>query len=129
MATQDPQLHDGGNVTASADLSAKQYFAVKITGSRVVGLPTAATDFVYGILQNKPKSGAACDVALFGITKAVAGGSVTAGHLMGVASGGAVVEFVTSSGNTAIGYALEAGVSAQVITMHFFPEVKISTAA
>ncbi len=84
------------------------------------GLVTAATDLVYGILQNKPKSGQACDVALFGVTKAVAGGSVTAGHLMGVASGGQIVELVTSSGNTAVGYALETGTSAQVITMELF---------
>jgi hypothetical protein len=129
MATESPLIHDGSQTAASADLSAKQYYAVKITAARVTGLVSAATDLVYGILQNKPKSGQVCDVAIFGITKAVAGGSVTAGHLMGVNSSGQIVEFVTSSGNTAVGYAIESGSSAQVITMQYFTEVKISTAA
>jgi hypothetical protein len=128
MATESPFIHDGSQTTASADLSAKQFFAVKITAARVTGLVAAATDFVYGILQNKPKSGQVCDVAIFGITKAIAGGSVTAGHLMGVSSGGQIVEFVTSSGNTAVGYAIESGASAQIVTLYLFPETKITVA-
>jgi hypothetical protein len=121
MATQDPQIHDGGNLTASADLSSNQFFAVKITAGRQVGLVSAATDKAYGILQNKPKSAQAADVALFGITKAYAGGSVTAGHLLGVDTSGRVVEFVTSSGNMAVGYAIEAGQVSQNVTMFLFP--------
>jgi hypothetical protein len=129
MATESPFFRDGANTTAAADLSTKQFFAVKLTTtSRTTNIVAAATDLVYGILQNKPKSAQACDVCLFGITKAVAGGSVTAGHLMGVDTSGRIVEFATGAGNTAVGYTLETGVVSQVITMFFFPEVKISSA-
>lgn len=121
MATESPFLRDGSQTTASADLSAKQFYAVKITGARVVGLPTATTDLVYGILQNKPKSGDAADVAIFGICKALAGASLTAGSLVGVLSGGLIGTFTTSAGNMALGYAIEAAVSAQVFTMYMFP--------
>lgn len=123
MATQDPQMHDGANTTASADLSGKQFYAVKITGSRVVGLTAAAADLTYGILQNKPSSGQACDVAIFGITKAVAGASITAGAKLMANSSGQIITFTTSAGAPCLGYAIEtAGATLTVFTMHFFTQ-------
>lgn len=118
MATDTPFLHDGSMTTASADLSAKQFYAVKITAARVVGLVAAVTDITYGILQNKPKSAQVCDVALFGIVKAVAGGSITAGDKLEVNSSGQVITYTTSGTACIIGQALETAVSAQVFTMY-----------
>lgn len=127
MATESPLIHDGGNMTASADLSAKQFFAVKITGSRVVGLPTAVTDFTYGILQNKPKSAQVCDVALFGITKASAGGTISAGSLLEVASGGQIIAYTTSGTAVIVGYSIESAVASQIFTMYLFSPKMITT--
>ena len=46
---------------------------MKITGSHQVGLCTAATDIVVGILQNKPQGpGAAATVGIFGVSNVVA---------------------------------------------------------
>lgn len=74
-------------IKAGADLSAGQFMAVRLTSARTVGAITDANAQVpYGILQNKPKSGEAAEVAVAGggatNVKARAGGTIAAGDFL-----------------------------------------------
>ena len=119
MATESPQISDGSQVTAAADLSAKQFYCVKLTAARAVNL-SGAGDASYGILQNKPISGEVCDVALFGISKAVAGAATTAGGPLMIDSSGRVID--KTSTNTVVAMGLEAATATgQIITVKIVP--------
>jgi hypothetical protein len=64
---------------ANADLSANQYYFVKAnsSGNAVVA---AAGDLVAGVLQNKPAAaGRAAAIMIDGVTKVIAGGTITPG--------------------------------------------------
>lgn len=76
---------------AAADLSAKQYHAVKIDSAGKIALCTAAGEFAAGILQNDPTAGQAAEVAAFGVCKAKAGGNITAGNKVKVAADAEVI--------------------------------------
>lgn len=101
MATESPLIHDGSQMTASEDLSptaglnglngSGQFLAVTISGSRTVAHAGTQGVAVYGILQNQPKSGQAADVGIFGISKAVAGASITANDPLETDSTGRVI--------------------------------------
>lgn len=81
MATSSGTLVISG-VTASADLSSKQYHFVEVSGVLTVASCNATTDKSLGILQNDPTSGAAASVAIMGTSKITAGGAITAGDLI-----------------------------------------------
>lgn len=76
---------------AVADLSAKQYYVVKLgsTGYNVVS--TANDTGILGILQNTPENGEPCDVTLMGLCKAKAGGAITVGQAVKVNASGLLV--------------------------------------
>ena len=58
----------------------KQYTFVKITGAHQVGLATAATDAVVGVLQNKPQRlGQAATVGIRGVSNVIASAAINAG--------------------------------------------------
>lgn len=83
---------------------------VKITGAHQVGLCTAATDPVFGVLQNKPqKPGAASTVGIFGITNLIAGAAVSAGAYVAPDSVGRAVTDATNGKFMAIRPATVAG--------------------
>lgn len=74
---------------ANADLSAKQFYFVKLTGDRQVGICAAATDKPIGVLQNKPDaSGKAAEVMVVGRTKLSADAALVAGDLIGTSADG-----------------------------------------
>jgi hypothetical protein len=77
MATQ--QNTQTISLIASADLSAKQYHFVEMTGVNTVSYCNGTTDKAIGILQNDPISGGVAVVAIAGTSKLVAGGVVSAG--------------------------------------------------
>lgn len=117
MAIEAPNLRLPG-CKANADLSAKQFFCVKLAGAFAVDVPSASTDAVVGVLQNKPKSGDAAEVATAGVSKCVAGAAITAGAKVMSDTTGKVIAYVGSAGNTCIGIALEAATqSADVIAV------------
>jgi len=121
MATEGPLITDGSQCTASADLSAKQFYLVKLnTSGRQVVIGAANSDNVYGVLQSKPKAGEAANVGIFGISKAVAGAAITAGDpLMSDTSGRVITQ---TSTNPKVGVALEAAtVTGQIITIKVIP--------
>lgn len=116
MATESPLIHDGSQTTAAADLSGNQFYVVKITGSRLVNLASTGGEIAYGILQNKPTSGAAADIGILGVSKAAAGAAFAAGaQLMSDSTG----RLITRTGSLhMIAQAIEAATAAgQLITV------------
>lgn len=73
---------------AGEDLSAKQYYFVKVNSSGEAVLCAAATDRPIGVLQNNPKSGTEAAIVVVGGTKVVAKNSIDEGVLIGTASDG-----------------------------------------
>jgi len=76
---------------AGADLSEKQFRFVRISGDNTVNAISATTQVPAGVLQNDPESGQAAAVAIAGISKVVAGGTVTAGYVVTCDNEGRVV--------------------------------------
>lgn len=120
MATDTPMIRDGSATTASADLSSKQFYAVALSGSRTVNLASTGGK-IYGILQNKPTSGQAADVCIFGITKALAGsGGWTAGNSLKVDASGSLI--ATSSGDAnVVAVAVETASAGDIATIKVIP--------
>ncbi len=116
MATESPLIHDGSQTTAATDLSASQFYAVKIVGVRSVGLANAGGEAIYGVLQNKPGPAQACDVGLFGVSKAAVGAAVVAGSYLSTDNTG---RFIDAAGTGHRGaQALETATAAgQIITV------------
>lgn len=110
MATEQRLLNYG--FSASADLSTKQYCAV-VVGSTGIATATAAKN-MDGILQDKPSaSGQAGEVAMFGVSKALAAGTgYAAGDLLEVVTGGG---FQTqTSTNTVVAKAVTAAAAGAI---------------
>lgn len=107
--------HHTVSVPAAADLTAKQFYAVKVDSNGKAAL-AGAGEFAIGVLQNKPNSGQAATVAWGGITKAVAGGSITAGATVAVDSNGKLVDATEAVVNTSdTGAAADAVIASNVI--------------
>lgn len=108
-----------GNFTASADLSAKQYHFVKMSGNNTVTVCAAITDVPIGVLQNTPSSGQAASVCLFGITKVVADGTLAAGNLIGTSADGQADAIAAGTDTTVytMGIALNAAAAGETVEM------------
>ncbi len=87
MAYDDPGV-DIGTFTASADLSAKQFYIVKMSGDNTVTVCAAVTDVPIGVLQNKPASGEQAVVRVFGMSKVSADATLAAGNIIGTSADG-----------------------------------------
>lgn len=101
---------------SATDLSAKQYYIVKLSALDTVALAAAGTDAVIGTIQNVPVSSGLVEVAVGGGTAKVklgSGGATRGAHLTSDASGTAVV--TTTDGDQVIGRALQAGSEGDVI--------------
>jgi len=75
-------------LVAAADLSAKQYYFVKINTSGQAALCAAATDKPIGVLQNTPTAGQEAQVLVIGGTKVVCSASLDEGVAIGTTSVG-----------------------------------------
>ena len=85
--------YEGNGITipglsASADLSAKQYYFVKLSGAHTVTVCDGATDVPIGVLQNAPTSGQAAEVMAIGTTKVSSDEALTVGWLIGTSADG-----------------------------------------
>ena len=77
MTTQSAAVYDESFV-AENDLSTTgQYRFVELSGADQVDVCDGATDRAIGVLQNKPKAGAAATVRELGITKVISGGALS----------------------------------------------------
>ena len=107
------------SIPAGADLSAKQYTFVKISGTGVVAV-AADTDVPIGILLNDPASGETAAVAVSGICKLKASAAITAGAVIGTAAAGTAVTRTVGTDTTKyiLGRAITAaGASGDIITV------------
>lgn len=99
----------------------KQYYFVKLTAARTVGLAAAAAnERVLGVLQNKPQfTGEAATVAVDGVSKVEAGGTVAAATGVKVDANGKAVQWVagTDDADLCVGLAITAGVSGQLMSV------------
>lgn len=97
-------------VTASSDLSTKQYLFVKIDGEKTVGV-AGAGEAVDGVLQNKPISGQAATVWGPGsLSKVYSSAAIAAGAFVTPTAAGKAV--TAASGNYIAGRVLEAATAA-----------------
>lgn len=114
---------------AAADLSAKQFYIVKLdSSSNGVALSAAATDTSIGVLQNTPASGEAATVRFLGTSKVVAGAAITKGAYVTADSSGKGAATTTDRDN-AIGIALEAAAAdGDIFEIMLLPGMERSTA-
>ena len=105
---------------AAADLSAQQFKAVTVNSSGQAAVANA-TALVTGILQNKPTAaGQAATVCYAGVSKVVAGGSITAGaRVTADANGNAIA--ATTAGDAVFGVALTGAASGDVFPVLINP--------
>ena len=75
-----------GTLTAAADLSSKQYHFVVLASASTVHVAPAITNAPIGILQNAPESGQSAIVAVSGVSKVVADGTLAAGNFIGTSA-------------------------------------------
>jgi len=93
---------------ASADLTAKQYHLVKVSGEQTVTFSAAGTDNTIGVLQGKPNTNEPAQVRTVQglVTKAVAGAAIAAGALVMSNAAGRVI--TRTATNHVVGRALQA---------------------
>lgn len=96
--TQEIELrHFGLGMPAGADLSAFKYKAVKINTAGEFVPITGITDALYGVLQNSPILGQACEIEDHGDSVMIVGaGGVTAGTYGTIDATGGVVAPTTT---------------------------------
>lgn len=104
---------------SGADLSAKQFYIVKVSATNTVALASAATDKLVGTIANKPAAatGASVEVAMRhggGTQRVILGDTVSLNDYLTADSAGKAIA-TTTSGNVILGMALEAGVVGDVI--------------
>jgi hypothetical protein len=112
-------------VTAAADLSTKQYHAVKAdsTERRVAAITNANAESPMGVLQDDPDAAdRPADVAYFGVVKVELGGTVSYGDDLACNNDGELITDAELTDGSAsdlhhIGVALEAGVDGDIIDM------------
>ena len=115
-------------LTAATSLNNHQYGVVRLSAAGKVNicsetLTTTAANGPLGVLQNKPYVNEAATVAYFGLSKAIGGGTVTAGSPISADSSGHVVNAV--SGGVVIGRALETATTAgEIVTTLLMPPVR-----
>lgn len=101
---------------AAADLSAKQYRFVKVDANGQAALASAAGEVCVGVLQNKPTSGQAATVRIFGVSKVVANAAVSAGALIKTSSDGEADTASKLTTNTSdAGAGADAGIGSDVL--------------
>ncbi len=94
----DPEPGDL-HILAGADLSAKQYFFVKLDSSTAAVVCGAGENAV-GVLQNAPGSGEVAIIRTQGLTKVIGGGAITIGAAVASDASGKAKTAVLGSTNT-----------------------------
>ena len=122
VAYESPQLAFG-TLTAAADLSSKQYHFVKLASATTVNVCTATTDRAIGILQNDPESGEVAEIAIFGISKVVADGTIAFNNVIGTSADSQADAIVpgTDTSVVTLGIAIGAASAGETFTMFLNP--------
>jgi hypothetical protein len=87
MAVEQPSFCI--TLEAAEDLSAKQYYFMKLDSNGRATTCTGATDVPVGVLQNKPNAlGKAAEILVYGMTKVSSDAALTIGDLIGTSADG-----------------------------------------
>ena len=127
MATEFPGLTR--TFAANADLSTKQYFCMKYSSTAgQIAICAATTDFMIGILQNKPAAaGRAAEIMTLGWSKAdvAAATDIAINDLLGTDANGRLVKRTPSNNDIVNAIAEEVATTAtgDLITCYIFPPV------
>jgi hypothetical protein len=100
---------------AGADLSAAQYLFVEQSTAGTITVCNGAGEYALGVLQNDPTSGQAGTVAVSGVTKVVAGGTVAIGAKVTTTAAGKALTATT--GQQILGEAMSGGDADEVISV------------
>ena len=76
------------SLKAAGDLSAKQYFFVKLDASGDVVICAAATDLPIGVLQNAPLANATAEICVSGVTKVSSDAALNEADQIGTSADG-----------------------------------------
>jgi hypothetical protein len=115
--------HDIGEappLAAGADLSAKQYYIVKLDSDRAYVLAAAGTDKIMGVLQNKPTSGKTCLVYNRGKVPVIAGDTIAIGDLL-TSNGDGKAIATTTGDDMAFAIATQAAASGDIFEAELQP--------
>jgi hypothetical protein len=102
--------------TADADLSAKAYHILRVTGAYTTNQASFRQDTsLWGVLETKPRTGENAALVVFGFTKVVAGAATTAGATLTTDSSGRAIN--AQSGDHVLGWGKEAaGATGDIIS-------------
>jgi hypothetical protein len=113
MTTETPLLHDTQSVAAAnywnpasplaGPGGSGQFLGVYLSASRVATVVVTVGAQIYGVLQNTPPSGVACDIGLLGLSKMVGGASIAAFVELMVDASGRFIPWVSGSGYFKVG--------------------------
>lgn len=85
---------------AGEDLSAKQYYFVKLDAAGKAVVCTGATDKPVGVLQNDPTSGQAAEIVVVGLTKVSTNAALAIADLIGTSADGQAAAYVAGTDTT-----------------------------
>jgi hypothetical protein len=88
------------SLVAGADLSAKQFYFVKLNSSGQAVVCAAVTDIPVGILQNTPASGSVAEVTVVGVSKVSSDAGLTAGNQIGTSADGQAAAYTAGTDTT-----------------------------
>ena len=105
-------------LSAGADLSAKQYYFVKLNSSGNAVACAGVTDKPVGVLQNNPTSGQAAEIVVVGLTKVSTDAALAIGDLVGTSADGQAAAYVAGTDTTkyVVGQALVTSGAADELT-------------
>lgn len=109
---------------AGASFASKQYYAVKLasTAGEVV-VCNGTAKLAIGLIQNDPADGEAANVAVAGVARGKAGGSITVGQMVNALSTGTLqgTSGGTSGTQYILGFAMEAASSGDEFSVLIHP--------
>lgn len=110
------------SATAAADQSANQYrfMALANQAGRTQCQRATSLDRIIGVLQNNPVAGDTATIAVGGVSKVVAGGTITAGQSVMTDSAGRAIAYSGTTEHKA-GVAQESAVVNQIVAVLLFP--------
>lgn len=108
------------NITreANIDFTNKRFGIVELVAGGKVGLPSANQGF--GVIQNEPRSGEAATIAIGGVSRVFAGGTIALGNYFTSTASGTAVAITSGSNARIVGRAIEAAASGSIFPAVLF---------
>jgi hypothetical protein len=105
------------SLEAGADLSAKQYYFMKLDSAGKAVVCAGVTDKPIGVLLNNPTAGQAAEIVVVGLTKVSSDAALAIGDQIGTSADGQAAPYVAGTDTTKyiVGAVLETSGAAGVI--------------